>query len=97
MTGKVPPVWWWDFYPLGCRTGLLCWAVMCFWSGLQIPRPSQECPNIFYKGIRIEVSVQMGVPLWSALLPLFGLFPTQISQNIGYSKHNLMGAAGFCK
>ena len=38
---------------LWCRAGLLCWAVVCFWFGLGNPRPSQECPSIFYESLKI--------------------------------------------
>ena len=79
------------FYALGCHFGSLCWAVLCFWFGLGNPRPSQECPNIFYQSLKIYNSVQMGAPLWLALLR------TQISKNIGYSKLTLMGVVEFCK
>ena len=51
---------------------------MYFWFGLGNPRSSQECPNIFYQSLKIYDSVQMGVPLWLALLQLFGLLPTEI-------------------
>ena len=52
VAGVAPSVWWWSFCALGlgcCWTGLLCWAVACFWFRLGNPRPSQECPNIFIR------------------------------------------------
>ena len=40
----------------------ICWAVVCFWFGLRNPRPSQECPNIFYQSLKIYDSVADGDP-----------------------------------
>ena len=55
------------FCALGCWAG--CYVELrCFWFGLGNPRPSQEFPNIFYQSLKIYYSVQMGVPLWLALL-----------------------------
>ena len=66
-----------------CRAGLLCWAVMCFWFGLE--------------SLKIYDSVQLGVSLWLTLLQLFCRLPTQISKNIGCSKLTLMSVVEFCK